>query len=160
MIGPLRFFPFVTAAVTALLISALPSSASTSLAIYNGGNSNVYTIITVTAEGLTPSISNIQVNGSSSWIAPVTPTPPPPTDSGLYYTCPPATPGCASTPLQGFFYLQKGATANITSTVGENVLSGVCISFIQPPYACPGTSNGFSPLRPSSPPPMAQTSPR
>jgi hypothetical protein len=148
MIDPLRFFPFVTAAVAALLMSALPSSASTSLAVYNGGNSNVYTIITVNTGGLTPSINNIQVNGSSSWIAPTTSTPPPPTDSGLYYTCPPTTSGCASPPLQGFFYLQSGATANITSTAGQNVLSGVSISFIQPPYACPGQSNGFYPFTP------------
>jgi hypothetical protein len=148
MIGPLRFLPFVTAAVAALLTSALPSSASTALAVYNGGNSNVYTIITVTAGGLTPSINNIQVNGSSSWIAPPTAAPPPPTDSRLYYTCPPTTSGCAATPLQGFFYLQKGATANITSTVGQNVLNGVSISFLQPPYACPGASNGFFPFTP------------
>ncbi len=148
MVVHLRFFPFA-AAIAAQIIGALPGSAqSTSLSVYNGSNSNVYTVITVNTSGLTPSINNIQVNGSSSWVAPPTSSPPPPTDSGLYYTCPPTTSGCAPTPVQGFFYLQKGATANINSTVSGNVLSGVSVSFIQPPYACPGQSNGFYPFTP------------
>jgi hypothetical protein len=148
MARALRSLIYVAAAVGAASIGALPSLASTSLQITNPSNTAVYTIITVNTGGPTPSINNIQVNGSSAWAAPASSSPPPPTDNGLYYTCPPTTGGCAGTPVQGFFYLQQGATATITSTVAGNVLSGVSVSFLQPPYACPGQSNGLFPFTP------------
>lgn len=148
MLRALRSLSLIAAGFAAV-INASPASAQaagTNLQVTNSSNTPVYCVITVTAGGLTPSINNIQVNGLSNWVAPANPAPPPPTDSGLYYTCPPTTGGCANPPVQGFFYLQNGATMPITSTVAGNVLSGVAISFLQPPYACPGQSNGLFPF--------------
>lgn len=148
----LRSFTLIAAAF-ATVIDALPSMAQatgTNLVVVNTSNTPVYCVITVT-DSLTPSINNIQVNGSSNWVAPPTSAPPPPTDNGLYYTCPPGSqPICGSPPVQGFFYLQNSTTnpptgVTISSTTSGNVLSGVSISFLQPPYACPGQSNGFYP---------------
>ncbi|CAN5515112.1 hypothetical protein BH10CYA1_BH10CYA1_54060 [soil metagenome] len=162
MIHYARTLSILAAAAIAVFTGALPSaqaqqlgghghvdggqggSATTSLSIQNQTRRGVYAVITTNTGGLTPSINNIQVNGSSNWVAPS--GPPPPVDSGLYYTCPPSNGSCPGTPIQGFFYMRKGTSVQITSTAGQNVLSGVSIAFLQPPYACPGSSNGFYPF--------------
>src|SRR5271154_1597314 len=121
MLKVARSVSIVAAAVIAIFPSALPSAEGkalqqtpTSLTVSNPSGMDVYVVITTLTGGLTPSINNIQVNGISNWAKPS--GPPPPTDSGLYYTCPPSTGGCANPPVQGFFFLQKGAQMTITST--------------------------------------------